>query len=71
MATAGYSMAVGQALIPIPVVGGAIGALVGSVLTGSYYQHLMERLKRKEMEHQERLRVIEECNAAAEQARAS
>lgn len=70
MATAGYSMAVGQALIPIPVVGGAIGALVGSVLTGSYYQHLMERLKRKEMEHQERLRVIEECNAAAEQARA-
>lgn len=69
-ATAGYSMAIGQALIPIPVVGAAVGALVGSVLTGNLYSKLINKLKIKELEHQERLRIIEECEAAANQARA-
>lgn len=69
MATMGYSMAVGQALIPIPVVGGAIGALVGSMLTSSYYNNLINTLQTKQLEHQERMRIIAECNIAAEQAR--
>lgn len=69
MVTTGYSMAVGQALIPIPVVGAAVGAFVGSVMTGKYYHQLVDLLKEKELEHQERLRIIEECNMAAEQAR--
>lgn len=69
MATMGYSMAVGQALIPIPIVGGAVGALVGSVLTSNLYNGLMEELRTRELEHQERLRIIAECNAATEQAR--
>lgn len=42
--TTGYSMAVGQALIPIPIVGAAIGALVGSALTSSYYHNLINTL---------------------------
>lgn len=67
MATMGYSMAVGQALIPIPIVGGAVGALVGSMLTGSYYNQLINRLQKKELEHQERLRLIAECQKATEQ----
>lgn len=70
VATAGYTAAVGQALIPIPVVGAAVGALVGSVLTSGLYHNLINSLQTKELEHQERLRIIEECKEAAEQAKA-
>lgn len=70
MATMGYSMAVGQALIPIPIVGGAVGALVGSILTSNMYNSLVNDLQTKQLEHEERVRIIAECNAAAEQARA-
>ena len=69
MATMGYSMAIGQALIPIPIVGGAVGALVGSLLTSAYYKDLINTLKMNEIEHQERLRIIEECNKAADQTK--
>ncbi len=70
MATMGYSMAVGQALIPIPIVGGAVGALVGSVLTSNLYNGLISKLQTKQLEHEERQRIIAECQQAAEQARA-
>lgn len=69
-ATTGYSMAVGQALIPIPIVGAAVGALVGSMLTSNYYNQLIATLQTKELEHQERLRIIAECEQAAQQTRA-
>lgn len=69
MVTMGYSMAVGQALIPIPIVGGAVGALVGSMLTSNLYNGLINDLQTKQLEHEERMRIIAECNAAAEQAR--
>ena len=68
--TTGYSMAVGQTLIPIPIIGATIGALVGSALTSGYCSKLMNDLKVKELEHQERLRIISECDQAAAQARA-
>lgn len=70
MATMGTAMAVGQALIPIPIVGGAIGALVGSMITSSMYNNMINKLKTKQLEHQERLRIIAESEAIAEQARA-
>lgn len=70
MATMGYSMAVGQSLIPIPIVGGAIGALVGSILTSNYYNNLINKLQIKELEHQERMQIIAECQAAAKQTKA-
>ena len=70
MATMGYSMAVGQALIPIPIVGSAVGALVGSMLTSTYYHNLINTLQTRELEHQERMRIIEECHKAAEQTKA-
>ena len=66
-AAASYGMAVGQALIPIPVVGAAVGALVGSILTGELYNNLINKLKMEELEHQERLRIIAECKKAVEQ----
>lgn len=68
MATMGYSMAIGQALIPIPIVGGAVGALVGSMLTSTYYRNLINTLQTRELEHQERLRIIAECEEAKRQA---
>ncbi len=67
-ATTGYAMTVGQTLIPIPIVGSAIGALVGSVLTSNYSNQLINELKRKELEHQERERIIRECEIATQQA---
>jgi hypothetical protein len=69
-ATSLYSMAVGQALIPIPVVGAAVGALVGSVLTSQFYNQLIAKLQTKELEHQERLRIMAECERAEKEARA-
>lgn len=68
MATMSYSMAVGQAMIPIPIIGGAIGALVGATLTGNLYNGLINKLQIKELEHQERLRIMEECRIVKEQA---
>lgn len=70
LATMGYSMAVGQALIPIPIIGGAIGALVGSVLTSTCYNNLINTLQTEQLEHKERQRIIAECNKVAEQAKA-
>lgn len=70
MVTMGYSMTVGQVLIPIPIVGGAVGALVGTMLTSNLYNGLINELQTKQLEHEERMRIIAECNAAAEQARA-
>lgn len=69
LATMGYTMGIGQALIPIPIVGGAVGALVGSMLTSTYYNDLINTLQTKSIEHKERLRIIEECNRAAEQTK--
>lgn len=69
-ATVGYSMAAGQALIPIPVIGAAIGALVGSVATDKFCGELINTLKMKELEHQERQRIIAEYKKAANEARA-
>lgn len=69
MATMGYSMAVGQALIPIPIVGGAVGALVGSILASNLYNGLINELQTKQLEHEERERIIAECKIATEQAK--
>lgn len=69
MATTGYAMAVGQTLIPIPVVGAAVGALVGSMLTSEYCHQLANFLQSKRLAHEERLRLIEEYRQATEYAR--
>ena len=66
-ATAPYSMAAGQALIPIPVVGAAVGLLVGSLLTSSLYNKVIDDLKNKKLQHDERLRLINEAQQLRDQ----
>lgn len=68
--TSGYAMAVGQALIPIPIVGAAVGAIVGSMLTSSCYNALVTELRNKELESKERKRIIAECQMLTEEIRA-
>lgn len=68
LATIGYFSTVGQTLIPIPIVGAAIGALIGSVVTSTYYDALVASLN-SEYEHQQRLRIIEESKQIAQEAR--
>ena len=68
MGAVGYSMGMGQALIPVPVVGAAIGAAVGTVMTGSLYNMLLGSLGDTE-EIRRRQELICQCQEAAEQAR--
>lgn len=70
IATMGYAMTIGQTLIPIPIVGGAIGALVGSMLTSNLYNNLINDLQTKQLEHNERLKIMAECKEIAKQAEA-
>ncbi len=68
-ATIGYVMAAGQTLIPIPIIGATIGALIGSVVISKYSNSIKETLKNKELEHQKRLKLIEEYQKSEKQAK--
>ena len=68
-ATIGYAMAAGQTLIPIPIIGATIGALIGSVVISKYSNSIKETLKNKELEHQKRLKLIEEYQKSEKQAK--
>lgn len=68
-AATGYSMALGQSLIPIPIVGAAIGAFVGSSLIGGCTNQIMKQLQQKELEQKERERLIEEYKQLEKQYR--
>lgn len=67
--TTGYSMALGQSLIPIPIVGAAVGAFVGSSLIGEYTNQIIKQLQQKELEQKERERLIEEYKLLEKQYR--
>lgn len=66
-AATGTTMAIGQALIPIPIVGGAVGALVGSLATSQLYNNIINTLKNEKLEHEERLKLIKEAQILREQ----
>lgn len=67
--TAGTSAAVGQVLIPIPVVGAAVGAYVGHILTSDYCQQLATIIETRQLEHEEHLRIMAELDEALEYQR--
>ena len=56
--------ALGQIVIPIPVVGGFIGGMIGHSLASMYYNHLVELLKGVKLAHEERLQIEAECEQA-------
>lgn len=70
--TTGYAMAVGQAVIPIPVIGAAVGAMVGAAVSGGLWHDLkgaIDSLERSEREYEETKRLTEEAIARLEQER--
>ncbi len=54
----------GQALIPIPVVGGMVGSVIGYALTSACYGELLSALKDAKLAHEERLKIEKECEEA-------
>ncbi|MGI6110546.1 MAG: hypothetical protein ACOYB8_11995 [Eubacteriaceae bacterium] len=53
--------AIGQAAIPIPVVGALIGGMLGYALASSSYGMLLDSLKAADLAHNERIRIEKEC----------
>ena len=64
MLAASAGAAVGQALIPIPVVGGLIGSMAGYAMSSAYYNSLVSVLSDAKVAHEERLRIEAECAAS-------
>lgn len=60
----GYAMAAGQALIPIPFVGAAVGAMVGAALSGSIWNALQSMMSGAQAAEAEYLRIKAESEAA-------
>lgn len=69
MAVMGKASAIGQTLIPIPVVGAAVGALVGSAVTSACYNGLVNKLTKEELSDAERMDIAKEGHEASEQTK--
>ena len=54
--------AIGQAAIPVPVVGGLVGGMVGYCLSSATYGILVETLKEEKMSRQEREKIEKVCD---------
>ena len=52
---------IGQIAIPIPVVGGLIGGMIGYALSSASYGLLLNALKEKEIAHKERMYIESVC----------
>lgn len=61
MLTSSMLAVVGQAAIPIPVVGGLIGGMLGYALSSASYSVLLTSLKEAKMAHEERLAIEKAC----------
>lgn len=55
---------VGQAAIPIPVVGALVGSMVGYAMTSAFYGNLTSALKEAEIARENRIRIEKECEEA-------
>jgi hypothetical protein len=60
----GKSFAIGQIAIPIPVIGGLIGGMLGYALSSACYGQLMAALKEAKMARERRIKIEAECAEA-------
>lgn len=56
--------AIGQVVIPIPVVGSVVGGMVGYAMSTAYYNSLVTTLKEAKLAHEDRLLIEKECEEA-------
>lgn len=68
-AAGSYGFVAGQALIPIPIVGGVVGSMVGYMLSGALYGKLKEAMSGAKLAHEERVRIERECEEAVKAIR--
>lgn len=61
---------IGQAVIPIPVVGGLIGGMVGYSIASASYGTLLQALKEEKYAHEERIRIEQVCEEHIQMIRA-
>lgn len=52
---------IGQIAIPIPVIGGLIGGMLGYAIASASYGTLLGALKEADLAHKERVRIEQEC----------
>lgn len=52
---------IGQAAIPIPIVGGLIGSMVGYAIASASYENLLNTCKEAKYAHDERIRIEQIC----------
>lgn len=64
LAAGSYGFVAGQALIPIPIVGGVVGSMVGYMLSSTFYGGLKEALMSAKLAREEELRIERECREA-------
>lgn len=69
MTAASIGAGIGQAAIPIPVVGAMIGSMCGYTLSSIWYSGLAASLQEAKLAHEERKRIEMECQAAIEALR--
>lgn len=62
--------AIGQVLIPIPVVGALAGSMIGYALSSASYKILSESLKEAKLAHEDRIRIERECEESIRMLRA-
>jgi hypothetical protein len=60
----GKSFAIGQLIIPIPVIGGMIGGMLGYVLSSVCYGQLITALKEAKLARERRIQIEAECTEA-------
>lgn len=55
---------IGQIAIPVPVLGGLIGGMIGYALTNTFYQSFFDVLKDKNIARERRILIEMQCNSA-------
>lgn len=64
MTTSAMYVAIGQVVIPIPVVGAMAGSMFGYFVGSSSYKELKDSLKMAKLAREERIRIEKECEEA-------